>query len=94
MLSRLSKPDELTHEWLLTNFKYQKPEFYARLFDQSLKGLFGVPPCHTKVGVIRNPIPGYNKWYVFQESNSACVLCSLSCEFFFLMTKFLQIFKR
>ena len=32
LLSILPKPVELSHEWVLTNFKYQEPEFYAILF--------------------------------------------------------------
>ena len=34
-LSRLSKHSGLTHEWINTNLKYQEPEFYSRLFDES-----------------------------------------------------------
>ena len=32
LLSRLKKPVELSHEWVLTKFKYQEPEFYSRCF--------------------------------------------------------------
>ena len=30
----------LSHEWIKTNFKYQEPEFYSRLFDESGNGPF------------------------------------------------------
>ena len=33
MISRLPKPVELSHEWVLKILKYQEPSFYARLFD-------------------------------------------------------------
>ena len=33
---------ELSHERILTNFKYQEPEFYPRLFDELEKGHFKV----------------------------------------------------
>ena len=42
-----------------------------------------MPPVCTKVGVKRKSLPGAPKFYVFQESNSVCVFCSLSSEFFF-----------
>ena len=35
MLSRLPNPVELSQECLLTNFKNQEPDIYARLFDKS-----------------------------------------------------------
>ena len=40
ILSRLPKTVEISHEWVKTNFKYQEPEFYSRLFDDSEKGHF------------------------------------------------------
>ena len=44
MLSRLTKPVELSHDWVLTNLKYQEPEFYSRFFEESEQGCFEVPP--------------------------------------------------
>ena len=35
LLSILPKSVELSNEWIKTNFKYQEPEFYSRLFDGS-----------------------------------------------------------
>ena len=57
LLSRLTKPVELSNKWVLTNFKYQEPEFYAILFDES-EGPFEDTPVHTKVGIIRK-----KPWY-------------------------------
>ena len=37
MISRLSKPVEISHAWVLTNFQYQEPAFYAILLDESEK---------------------------------------------------------
>ena len=34
ILSRLPKPVELSHKWVLTNFKYQEEEFHDILFDE------------------------------------------------------------
>ena len=42
-LSRLTKPVELTHNWIKKMFKYQDPEFYYQLFDESENGSFEVP---------------------------------------------------
>ena len=44
LLSRLQKSVELSHEWFLENFKYQEPEFYYILFDESEILFFEVPP--------------------------------------------------
>ena len=52
MLRRQTKPVELSHKWYLKIFKYQEPEFYAKLFDESKEGPFEVPTGHTKIGVI------------------------------------------
>ena len=46
--SRLTKPFELSHEWINKNFKYQEPEFYSRYFDGSVNWPFEVPPGCTK----------------------------------------------
>ena len=76
LLSRPSNTVELSHELVLTNFKYKEPEFYARLFDESEEIPFEVTPGRTNVGIIRKPVPGTPKLYVLQDSKSACVLCS------------------
>ena len=61
-------PVELWHAWVLENFNNQKPEFYARWFDESEEGSFEVPPGWTKVGLIRKTVPDAPKLYVFQDS--------------------------
>ena len=43
MLSTLPDPVEPSHEWVLTNFNYQEPAFFSRLFYESEKGHFEVP---------------------------------------------------
>ena len=40
-----------------------------------------------QVGVIRKPVPGASKLYVFQERKSACVFYSLISEFLFVGDK-------
>ena len=35
MVSKPPKTFELSHEWVLKEFKYQEPTFYAILFDRS-----------------------------------------------------------
>ena len=47
-ISRLPKPIELSDEWVLKIFKYQEPEFYSRLFDESEKVPFEVSPGFTQ----------------------------------------------
>ena len=68
-------------------FKYQEPEFYARLFCGSKRGPFEVPTCCTKKYEIKKSVPGALKLYVLQEINNACVLFSLSSSFFFIGDK-------
>ena len=46
-LSRKPNPVELSHEWVLTDLKYQEPEFYSIFFDELLKKHFEVPPRRT-----------------------------------------------
>ena len=46
-ISRLPKPVGISHEWIKLNFKYQNPEFFSRLFDESENVLFEVPPRRT-----------------------------------------------
>ena len=75
LLSRLPKSVELSHNWILINFKYQGPEFYARLFYELGKGPFEFIPVRTKVHEIRKLVHSAPKLYVFQENNSASVLC-------------------
>ena len=65
--------------------------YYAILFNKSEEGTFEVPPCRTKVGVIRKSVHGDPKLYVFHDINSAFVLCSLLYEFFFAGEKVQQI---
>ena len=61
LLSRLTKPAELSHKWVLKIFKYQEPAFYDRLFDESEQGPFEVPPGHTNIDEIRKSVPGAPK---------------------------------
>ena len=63
IIIRLYNPVELSHKWSLTNFKHQKPEFYARIFYESEKGSFEIPAGRTKVGVISFSEPGSPKLY-------------------------------
>ena len=83
----LSKPVELSHEWGLKIFKYQKPEFYARLFDDTEEDPFEVPSDRTKVDVIRKPLPGAPKSYILWEIKSACMFYSLTSDFPFVDEK-------
>ena len=76
MLNRLPKLVELSHEWYLTNFKYQELDFYPRLFDELKKEPFGVSLGHTKI------YKYINQYLVllscmFEWKKSVCVLCSL-----------------
>ena len=48
LLSRLPNPVELSHVWVLEIFKYQEPEFYYILFDESENGPLEAPPGSTK----------------------------------------------
>ena len=66
MISRILKPIELSHDWVLKNFKYQDPEFYNRSFDQSEEGPSEVTPGCKDVVVIRKLVPGTPKFYVFK----------------------------
>ena len=52
MLIILQKPVGISHEWVLNFFKYQEPEFYARLFNNYEEGPFEVPPGSMKFCVI------------------------------------------
>ena len=65
LVSILPGPFEPSHKWFLTNFKYQGPELYDRIFDESDEGTFEVPPGITNILVIRKPGPGSPKMYVF-----------------------------
>ena len=47
-------------------FKYQEPESYAKLFDESERGSFEVPPGRTKKYEMRKSSPGAPKLYVYQ----------------------------
>ena len=73
-LTKLSKPVELTPKWIKTDFKYQDPYFYYRLFDESENGPFEFPPVHIKT-YDKNSVPDPPKLYVLQENKGACVLC-------------------
>ena len=64
MISILLKLSELSHEWLLKNFKYQEPVFYSRLFENDEEGPFEVLLGITNVGVTQKPVPDDPKLYV------------------------------
>ena len=68
LLIILQKPVELSHEWVLTSFKFQEPEFYARLFDESEEDYFEVPKDVTKVGLLIKPVRGAPKLYFSSEA--------------------------
>ena len=50
--SRIQNPVELSHGWVLTNFKYQEPAFYSILFDKYEEVPFEVLPVCMKICVI------------------------------------------
>ena len=84
LLSRIPKLVELSHEWVLTNFKYQEPEFYSRLFDESEKGTFEVPTGRT------NKYKSQHLMLLicmFSRKKRACVFCSFSSSFYFIGDK-------
>ena len=70
LLNRLSNTIELSHEWALKNFKYKELEFNAILFHEYDEGPFKVSIGCKKVGVIRIPVPGDLKLYIFQYRKS------------------------
>ena len=57
----------------MKNLKYQEPEFYSKIFDESKNFPFEVLPGRTKVGVITKPVPVAPMLYGFQDIKSACV---------------------
>ena len=67
-------------------FKYQEPEFYARLFDNSEEGYCWFPPGRINVDVIIKLVSGALKLYLIQEINSVCVLL-ISIWIFFVGEK-------
>ena len=71
MLSKLPKPVKLSYNWVLTNFRYQEPEIYARLFDESEKIILDmnwniVISNLFKLGVYQDE---YENWELYQEVN-------------------------
>ena len=58
ILSRLTKPVDLSHERVLTYFKYQEPAFYGKIFDDSKEVPFKVPTGRTNFSVMRKPVLG------------------------------------
>ena len=87
MLSILPTPIGLSQQWVLAYFKYQEPEFHARLFGGSEEGTFAVPTGRTKVGLIIKPVPGAPKLYVLNKIKSYCALFLLPFAFFFVDEK-------
>ena len=71
LISRLTKPVELSHEWVKTNFNYQEPEFYSVLFVESENGPFEFPAESTNT--YEKSVPDAHKLYVLQENKSAYV---------------------
>ena len=65
LLSKLKNHVELSQEWSLKKFKYQDPEFYDRLFDNSEEGPFKIPPGCMNIFVIIKLVPDAPKLYVF-----------------------------
>ena len=68
-------------------FKYQELEFYPRLFYNYEEGPYYIPTGRMKVFVIRKPLPGDPKLYIFQEINSSCMFCPFSYAFLFVGDK-------
>ena len=70
------------------NFRYQDPEFYTIIFDESLKGHFEVSSVRTNKDDIRKSVPGDPKLYVLQ--GKIVIVCSVNCRVYFLLViKFL-----
>ena len=91
-LSGITKPVELSHYWIKTILKYQDPEFYSRLFDESKNGPFEVLPVCKKIYGWK--ISTWCSYVVcFTTNNSACVICSFSSDFSSLVIKLLRVFK-
>ena len=65
--------------------------FYAILPNDSEEGTFEVSPGCTKVGVIKNSVPGDPKLYVLKYSNSVPALYSMSSVLFFVCEKLQMI---
>ena len=74
-ISRLLKPVELTHKWIKTNFNYQEPDFYSRLFDKSVNWTFEVPPGCIKTCDLKKSVPDDSTLCVLQENKSFYVFC-------------------
>ena len=45
---------DTAHEWFKTNSKYQEPEFYSGLFDETENGPFEVPLGSIKIYDLKN----------------------------------------
>ena len=91
LLSRLPKSVELSHKCIKNIFKYQEPEFYSKLFDESEKGPFEVPPGRTKTRDFKN-------WYLMLQSCMFCgetiaLVCYVYCllHYYSLVIKLLLI---
>ena len=90
-LSRIQNPVELTHKCVSKVFKYQEPFVYAIFLYESEEDPFQVLPGRTKVGVIRKPISGVTKLYIFKDRKGAFVFYSLSSSFYLLAKNLHQI---
>ena len=81
-LSGLTNPVEISHEWVLTNFKYQEPKFYSRLFNESEKVTFESPPGCTKKDL-------KNKYLMLLSCmfsrGGRVIVCSVHCRVHFTL---------
>ena len=68
-------------------FNNQELVFFARLFDESEEVTLEVLPGCTKVGVIKIPVHGDPKLYVFKNRKIYFVFYSLLTNFLFVGDK-------
>ena len=88
ILSIPLKPVELSHEWVLTNFKYHEPSFYARLFDESEEGPFEFPTGCIMFGVIIKPVSDAPKFYIFSKARVLVFYIHFHLHISFLVENF------
>ena len=82
MISILTRPVELSYEWVLTYSKYQEPEFMLGYLTNK-KGTFEVAPGYTNVDKIRKIVPGTPKLYVLKDKR--VIMCSVHCHLHFTL---------
>ena len=86
-----NKTVELSHTWVLINFKYQETELYSILFDELEEGPFEIPPGRTKVGVIIKPVPSAPNFYFYRIQRELACYVHCHVNFYLLVIKLLHI---